>query len=549
MRIPRWPLALGLAAPIFFLFLGCLWIDRPGPQYDEVLFVHGIPESHPGEVAWEAEILGRETPVMVMSYVGGLKGWLYAGLFNFFPASIGTMRVPMIAVAALSVLFAFFFTNRILGWPAALLAVWFTVTDPSYLFTSRLDWGPVAIQHLCLMLGCYLGIRWIDSRNPFTLAGAAFVFGLGLFDKVSFHWLIVALGFSLLILFPRQVFSEFRRRSIPLAIAFFLIGCSPYLIYRMQPEAEKPAIEVETGAQEYQVKYWMLWRAFNGTALTGWLTPLEAPEPAEPDGVLAATAYAFMEPWMRPTWTVPALLGSLLLLPLTLRTRHRKGLLFCLLVPLFALAQIAPIHGAGAVHHSVLVFPFPQMFLAGTLVALTEVTSRERLRRGLIAIAAGIGLFLISTNTASVMHQYAQILRFGGAPYWSEAIYNLLDFLKMEQPSKTYLVEWGMETQLEFLSGARLPLVGLPEPSPHTAQLIEEGLRTPRSVFVAYASDEFTHYPETHTFLSEIAARAGYRLSVKRAIPDHHGRIIYHVYEGVPESPDLDTAVDSSPHD
>jgi hypothetical protein len=354
---------------------------------------------------------------------------------------------------------------------------------------------------------------------------------------------------SLIILFPRQVFSEFRTRSVPVAAVFFLIGCSPYLLYRMQPDAEKPAIEIETSPQEYQVKYWLLWKAFNGTALTGWLTPLDAPEPAEPDGALAATAYAFMEPWIRPTWTIPALFGAILLLPITLRTRHRKALLFCLLVPLFALAQMAPVHAAGAVHHSVLVFPFPQMILAGSLVALTEISRRERLRQGLIAASAGIGLFLIATNTASVMHQYAQILRFGGVPYWSEAIYNLLDYLTEEQPTRTYLAEWGMETQLEFLSGARLQLVGLPEPSPHTTQLIEEGLQTPRSVFVAYASDEFTHYPETHAFLAETAERIGYRLSVKQTIPDYHGRMIYNVYEAVPESHNLDSAAEPSQPD
>lgn len=538
MRIPRWSLALGLAAPVFFLFLGRLWIDRPGPQHDEALFVHGIPESHPGAVAWEAEILGRGMPVMVMSYVGALKSWLYGALLAVFPATVATMRAPMIAVAALSVLFAFLFTNRILGWPAALLAVWLTASDPSYLFTSRFDWGPVAIQHLCLMLGCYLGIRWVDSRNPVTLAGAAFVFGLGLFDKVSFHWLIAALALSLIVLFPRRVFSEFRTRSVPVAVIFFLIGCSPYLLYRMQPDAEKPAVEIETSPQEYRVKYWTLWKAFNGTALNGWLTPLEAPVPAEPDSVLAAAAYTFMEPWRRPTWTIPALFGSILLLPLALRTRHRKGLLFCLLVPLLALAQMVPVRAAGAVHHSVLVFPFPQMFLAGTLVALTEITRRERLRRALIATSAGMGLFLVATNTASVMHQYAQVLHFGGAPYWSEAIYNLLNYLEKERPAKTFLVEWGMETQLEFLSGAQLQLVGLPEPGPGTARTIEEGLQMQGSLFVTYASDKFTDYPESHAFLAETAGRAGYRLNIKQTIPDYHGRTIYNVYEAVPAAND-----------
>jgi hypothetical protein len=192
----------------------------------------------------------------------------------------------------------------------------------------------------------------------------------------------------------------------------------------------------------------------------------------------------------------------------------------------------------------VLVFPFPQMFLAGTLVALTEISRREYFRRTLIAAALGIGLFLVATNTASVMHQYAQILRFGGEPYWSEAIYNLLNYLKRERPSKTYLAEWGMETQLEFLSGAQLQLVGVPEPGPDAARIIEEGLQTPGSLFVTYASADFTAYPQTHAFLAGTADRAGYRLNVKQTMADYHGRTIYNVYEAVPAPANPDAAIE-----
>src|SRR5690606_14881322 len=73
--IVRWALVAGFAGAALHR------ISRPGPLYDEILFVNAALGGIDGSFV-HSTVLG--VPFMLMSYVGALKAWLHAPVFALF---------------------------------------------------------------------------------------------------------------------------------------------------------------------------------------------------------------------------------------------------------------------------------------------------------------------------------------------------------------------------------------------------------------------------------------------------------------------------------
>ena len=77
-RLPLVPLLMCL----YYLLAGLVVLPRPGLQNDELFFSGPIFNS---ENAFYSISMGSvRIPLMVISYTGALKTWLYAGLFQLF---------------------------------------------------------------------------------------------------------------------------------------------------------------------------------------------------------------------------------------------------------------------------------------------------------------------------------------------------------------------------------------------------------------------------------------------------------------------------------
>ncbi|MEP6717301.1 MAG: hypothetical protein ABJC09_17140, partial [Terriglobia bacterium] len=70
---------------LWFFFAGLLLIPGPGLQNDELFFAG--PLYYPDAAFYNLQWGAHKIPLMVMSYTGALKTWLYAGLFEFFEPS------------------------------------------------------------------------------------------------------------------------------------------------------------------------------------------------------------------------------------------------------------------------------------------------------------------------------------------------------------------------------------------------------------------------------------------------------------------------------
>src|SRR6266446_735295 len=127
--------------------------------------------------------LRHRIPVMLNSYLGAFKSWVYAPIFRFWRPSPFSLRVPVILAGAMTVCLFWSLLRRIAGCRAACVGCVLLASDSLFLITSCFDWGPVVLQHLLLVSGCLPLVRFHQEQRQRFLVAGFFLFGLALWDK------------------------------------------------------------------------------------------------------------------------------------------------------------------------------------------------------------------------------------------------------------------------------------------------------------------------------------------------------------------------------
>src|SRR5579872_7193622 len=187
-----------LFAAALFLCLSVLFIPYIGLQDDELLFTTPLYSAFPREFG--ISIFHHQVPLMLISYIGSLKTLLFAPIFAIFGASVWTARLPVVCLGALSVFLFYLVTERAAGRWAAFLGALLLATDPVFLLTNTVDWGPVALEHVFLLTVIWSLGRWAQSpatqRKLLVLGFAAL--GLALWNKAVFIWALGGLAVATL---------------------------------------------------------------------------------------------------------------------------------------------------------------------------------------------------------------------------------------------------------------------------------------------------------------------------------------------------------------
>ncbi len=513
-----------VCAGLFFLFLGALWIDQPGLYYDEVFFVWAsYPDPEPGSPGY-FEILGRPMKLMVVPYTGALKGWIYRILFQVFPGSAAMARLPVLLLGAVAILLLYWLISRVADRRVALVAALLAAADSTFLLTTRLDWGPVAIQRFGLLAGCCLLVKWHRAGHRAYLATGFFVFGLGAFDKLSFLWLLAALAAVTLALFPKLVL---RRQTVSwaaLAAVTFLIGFMPVILYYAQPSAERSPLALDWDRGSWQRKVGMLQGTLDGTAVPNAVVmPETAARGLEVSGL--ERAIGLVGGPERPALFFPALLVTVCLLPLTLRSSCRKIVAFSAGYCVLAWAIMFLVQGAGAVHHLALVYPFPHVFVAGSAFGIMERVRRAGMRHFLRASLALALLLIVVDGVRITLGFQVRLARQGERAVWSSAIYDLHESLLKMRPFLTVALDWGIGAQIRFLSRARTPIYEWW--STTTASQLPSLLEKPEVLYLGFV--ENPGVPGQTPLFQELVRSRGYDWERVATIADRAGRPMYYV--------------------
>src|SRR5271170_3406546 len=203
-----WP---AVVLPLVFFCLGLAVLPLPGLEDDEVLFA--APVFHlPAAAVFGVQVFHTQVPLMLLTYLGALKSWLYFPILTLLSPSYLTVRLPVLIIGSLTVWIFIWLLRRTSGQTAGWVGGVLLATDTMFLFTTCFDWGPVALQHFLALAGLALVFKFVSQATPqprgLALFFGFFSFGLALWDKALFLWLFSGLVVATILVFPRELWSR-----------------------------------------------------------------------------------------------------------------------------------------------------------------------------------------------------------------------------------------------------------------------------------------------------------------------------------------------------
>ncbi len=527
-----WPAGAGF---LLFLLLGALVLPYPGLQNDEALFAEPLYQI--AGVLYSVRLGHHDVAVMLLSYLGALKTWLYAPILKHWRPSIYSIRWPVLAASAYGTILLFRIARSVHSTRAAAVASLLLATDASYVLTTVFDWGPVALQHLLLLAVTGLGWRFARQNRLADLGLASFFTGLALWDKALFLWPFGGIVVALVAVFPREIWRRVNGRNVGVALACFVLGAWPLIQYNRTHHWDTFRSNSHFSLDGAVQKFTVLRATADGSALFGYLVnEREAGSQRAPQ-----SGRERFSAWLRGcagehrrgafNW---AFLAALALTPWLWLTRARRLLSFLLIAMAVGWLQMAITRQAGgSVHHAILLWPMPTLFVA---VAFAEATARWR--RG-VWVLGGVVAFLVVANLLNFNQYLDQFARFGAAGSWDDGILTLSQRVDGYRAPQLYVTDWGILTPLVVLHRGSLPLdmatdaLMSDQPTPDEMNYERRKLVRTDAVWLGHVRDQ-EQFQGVGARLDRIAGAQGLRKQILDTIHDRNGRPVLEVFRFAP---------------
>lgn len=535
MRRSEWarlPWLIPAISCLFFVLAGLALIPWPGLQNDELFFAGPIYD--PNAAFYYAKLGAIRIPLMVVSYTGALKTWLYAALLTVIEPSPWTIRIPVLLAGAVTIWLTWSWMRRAgSGIRAAAIATVLLATDTSYLLTSTFDWGPVVLQHLLLMSGLAALQIWISRESRAALAAAFFFWGLGLWDKALLLWPLSGLGMACILVYRREAFRRVRPANVGIAVVFFAIGASPLIWYNIARPGETAAGNVSLSEGDIHLKLKALRESVDGSSMFGFMVYEDGVSGKRaatgPLGLLSTAIKSHLGTYRR-NWMPVALVLAFFCLIAQWRSPAQKPLLFLGITMAVAWLEMVWNKGTGVfVHHVILLWPFPFAF-----IGIAFSAASQRLPRGQVLLVI-LMVLLVARNLLTANEYLAELITNGGMGGWTDAIYGLSDAVDNTRARWVGLVDWGCLNDLRLLDKRDAILFGAGDPvmsdrlTPETQEAVKHMATTPDAIFIQHVEDK-QMFPGVNGRFRKAALQAGFREKIKRVIPDRNGRPVFEIF-------------------
>jgi len=505
-----------IATCVAFVAAGMLFVPRLGIETDEAIIANGLYDH--GALSYSWNIAGSEVPVMLISYLGALKTWFYKGVFLLAAPRPIVLRLPMLLFAAGALWLFFELLERTIGRRAAWIGTLLLATDTSYLLLNAADYGPVTLQFVFKLAALVLLIRFHQNAHRKDLAWAFFLFGLGMWDKAIFAWVLFGLAAAALAVFPRELRKHLTRANVAVAGLAMLAGALPLVIYNIVHPFETLRSNVHTGQLELPHKTEILKQTMDGYVLFGFLTALEAgPQPGQPKHWYQSLSLTVSRWIGRPRRNAMlwAAVTSVLALAFLWNSPARPPILFGLIACAATWLPMVLTAGAGAAaHHAILLWPFQLLPIAAVLARIPA------------SAAATVTLLLCGSNLAVTNQYYAELLVNGPTVRWTDAMDPLERYLEDLHASRIIAADWGFIETMNLLSEGELPMVDADISSDES---ISGLLRDPSNIYVAHTPG-MTFDPKERAALEDLARREDYQEEPLTTIQDRNGRPTFDVF-------------------
>jgi len=519
-----------LAACGLFVLLAILVIPYAGIQADEALFSAPLFPHISKDL--RLPLLPHHVPLMVMSYIGSLKTLLYWPIFRIFGTGAWSLRIPVVLLGSITIFFFFHLAGASGGPRAAAIGALLLATDPVFLLTDTFDWGPVALEHVFLVTGCWFLYRFgskagQDGRNGariWDLAAGFLCFGLALWNKAIFVWALSGVIVGGVTVFLPEIKRCWSARVAQVAAAAFLCGALPLVIYNLTHRNATVSENAHLDPRSVAGKWIQVENAANGSSLFDYMAGDEWwPNPKAPQSVRGRAAEWIRDHAGTHVHTGFYYVSGALLLAAPWWWKYRAAR-FSLVFMAVAWLLMALTHDAGgSAHHVVLLWPFPILFVAVALVSLPW--------RPLAWTAAVV---MIAMNLL-VLNQYIyQFERDGTGDVWTDALGPLSTSLDAYAGRTFYVIDWGIFENVNLLHEGRLDLriahdpLHTDSPDPEQLAQIGEMLRDSGGLILDHVREKEV-FPDVGARLDRAARSFGYRREVVRGVPDSNGRPMFEI--------------------
>lgn len=477
-------------------------------------------------------VFHHDVPLMLMSYLGTAKTWLFGIIFHFWRPGLWSLRLPVVLIGALTLYVFYRLVARICDSRTAFAATMLVATDASFVLTTTFDWGPVAIQHLAYVSGLLFVVSGHQRRSALRLGAGFLMFGLGMWDKAIFIWILSGSGIAALVLFAPEIKKSFTLRNVLAATVGFVLGALPLVIYNIRNPLKTFQGNAVWSTVDLEQKLELGPRALSGSALFGYVVNEASAQHSRPPGNVFERGSLWLgniAGGRRSNLYAYAFLLSLLAAPFW--RRRWRPVLFALIAMAIAWAQMLFTKDAGTgLHHSVLLWPLPHLVIA---VALVETARRIGRAPGVLTYTT---LGVLCLSGVLVINQYlGQFIRYGAAPIWTEAVLPAANELPRWADRHILMTDWGMDPTLCVLNRGNLKtLWNVSDTLSH--DLSAEDRDVVRRMFLidgvfVMHTPEFEILPGSGRRLMAVASELGYQRRVLSTVTDSFGHPAFEIAE------------------
>ena len=239
-----------LVTLLVFLGLASYQLNLPGLHYDEAfevvptmqLMLHQPVVTFRDNGIW---LGGQRFPLMTQDYIGAINTLLACPFFLGMGISVFSLRLMALAIGLLTLALSCRLARELQGRLAGSLAAALLAASPSFVFWSRQGVFVTSVTAAIGLAAAWSWLRWWRCGGQRYALLGAFLFGLGIYAKLLFVWLIVGLGAAAaIILTARRLWQRhpvlagapsrapgFAWLGCALAT---LLGSAPLLVYNLQ---------------------------------------------------------------------------------------------------------------------------------------------------------------------------------------------------------------------------------------------------------------------------------------------------------------------------
>jgi hypothetical protein len=555
--LARWTrfidIGISLLAAMVFFFLSVTHIHLPGLYYDEAMDVVPTMQIVLGQPveAWTGvgiHIGGMTLPVMIMSYLGTVCTYLALPFFYLLGVNVFSLRLMTICFGCLTIVLYYLFARELFNRRVAAVTALLLAVHPSFVFWTRQGIYVTSVMTFMAAGSLVCLLRWHRQRTDWYLYAGAFLLGVGLNAKFLFIWFIIALAVSYYVLqftsLPSRSALADRRiiwriltfsmnaKQFGLGLLSFCVGAGGLIWYNLNTwgtvkTLAKNLITTDRGVNNLdlfrnlftEIKAFLVlikgsWFGIYGGSFSNNLYPVVF--------CISVVGIAFLlfGQRYRPGWLKPYNDQA--------GTDKAKFVFLLSMLALILVQSCFTVSGLGATH-LLIMLPLPQLIIALFMDLLFQVITPKALPSALMAVV----LLALAAQDLRVDFQYYQALqRSGGLGRFSDAIYELAQYLEDNHITSPLAVDWGFKNNIQILTQGKVNPIEIFQynwnPNDEFFKEVSRHLKDPNNRYLFYA-EEFASFKRYDAF-ERIVRQENKAIQLERVFYQRDGKPVYYLY-------------------